>query len=411
MSDISTARQPSATGQDAAPLPTAVVVGGGFGGYYASRELTRHGIATTLVDATGFQTFQPLLYQAATGLVRASDVEFPLGELRDVDVVTDRVAAVDLGTRTLTLASGATTTADHVVIATGAVVNFFGVEGAAEHAYPLYTSGDGARIKEQLQRLVESGKPFSVVVVGAGDTGVEVTGALLDVLESALPRTYPGFTRDRASVHLVDHGAAPLAHMTPGSQRYAEDQLNAAGVTFHLGTSVTGVDDRGVELDGTTRIDSQLVIWAGGLTVSTPSLDPATKTNRGRIVVDEYLRVPGARGVYAIGDCAADETAPLPQLGAVAKQQGLYLGKSIARMRAGKAPKAFKYRDMGDMAMVRAGAAVVEIDGGHIKLDGPSAFATWLGLHAYLLPSEHHRADAVHGWVHEWRTGSAEFLT
>jgi len=390
---------------------TATIVGGGFGGYYAAHELHRRGIAVTLVDESGSQTFQPLLYQAATGLIRPSDIEFPLAELDGVEVVAQRAAAADLPSRTVTLADGTTLAADHLLLATGAAVNFFGVSGAAQHAFPLYTGADAARIKAQLERLVTAGDPFSIVVVGAGDTGVEVTGALLDVLEFALPRAFPNFSRDRATVHLVDHGKAPLAHMSAGSQRYAHDQLEAAGVHFHLGASVTQVNAAGVLLDGTTRLDSALVIWAGGLTVSTPSLTPKPTTDRGRILVDEYLRLPGTAGVYALGDCAADAHAPLPQLGAVAKQQGLYLGKTIAAVVQGKQPKPFKYRDMGDLAMVRSGAAVVELDGGHLKLDGPSAFTMWLGLHAYLLPGQHHRVDAVHGWVHEWRTHSAEFLT
>ena len=158
---------------------TATIVGGGFGGYYAAHELHRRGIAVTLVDESGSQTFQPLLYQAATGLIRPSDIEFPLAELDGVEVVAQRAAAADLPSRTVTLADGTTLAADHLLLATGAAVNFFGVSGAAQHAFPLYTGADAARIKAQLERLVTAGDPFSIVVVGAGDTGVEVTGALL----------------------------------------------------------------------------------------------------------------------------------------------------------------------------------------------------------------------------------------
>lgn len=391
---------------------SVVIVGGGFGGYYAAHELTRHKIPVTLVDRAGYQTFQPMLYQAATGLVALEDLEFHFSHMSDVESVAEEVSAVDLSTRTVTMSDGLQMTADHLVLATGCRVNFFGVKGAAEHAFPLYTGPDAKAIKHQLQQMVQGTDSLRIVVVGAGATGVEITGALLDVITDVLPRTFPDFQGRSHELHLVDHGSAPLASMKAAGQTFASQTLTDAGVIMHMGRDVTEVSETGVTLDDGSTIDAQMVIWAGGLTAVSPALSPAPPTGHGnRILIDDDLRIPGYDSVYCIGDGAMNATDPLPQLGSVAKQQGLHVGKNIRNQLRDKQPTPFTYKDMGDMAMVRHDAAVVEIGKMHHPVTGPVAFAMWLGLHAYLLPGESHRVDALHDWAHELRTGTSQFLT
>lgn len=388
-----------------------VIVGGGFGGYYAAHELARHKVDVTLVDRDGYQTFQPMLYQAATGLIELDDLEFHFAHMDGVNSVADEVTAVDLNSRSVSLAGGATLTCDHLVLATGAAVNFFGVTGAAEHALPLYTGPDATAIKRRVQVMTQSTSQFRIVVVGAGATGVEVTGALLDILTDVLPRTYPNFAGRSHELHIVDHAAAPLSAMSSVGQEFATKTLTEAGVNLHLGREVTAVSESGVTLDDGSTIDADMVIWAGGLSVAGPPLTPAPETGRGgRVTIDPDLRIPGFDNVYCIGDGAADRDNPLPQLGSVAKQQGLSVGNNIHRQIKGKPPKEFHYRDMGDMAMVRHDAAVVEMGKSHHPVTGPVAFAMWLGLHAYLLPGERHRVDALHDWAHELATGKPQFL-
>ena len=391
---------------------SVVIVGGGFGGYYTAHELTRHKIPVTVVDRHGYQTFQPMLYQAATGLIALDDLEFHFSHMKDVDSIASEVSEVDLGTRTVTLPNGVSLTADHLVLATGCQVNFFGVAGAAEHALPLYTGADAQAIKHRLQSMVTDTGDLRIVVVGAGATGVEITGALLDVITDVLPRTYPSFEGRKYELHIVDHGTAPLAAMKQAGQEFATKTLTDAGVTLHMGHDVTQVSDTGVTLDDGSTIEAQMVVWAGGLSAVGPTLSPAVQTGHGgRVIVDADLRVPGYDSVYCIGDGSIDPNDSLPQLGSVAKQQGLHTGKSIRRQLKGKAPEPFHYKDMGDMAMVRHDAAVVEIGKMHHPVTGPIAFAMWLGLHAYLLPGESHRVDALHDWAHEMRTGKSQFLS
>lgn len=389
-----------------------LVVGGGFGGLYAARTAAHHGFSVALVDAQGHQTFQPLLYQVATGQLPIDVVDYPLRLQHGVEAITDRVTGIDLQAGSVTTQGGRTLVGRSLVIATGASVNFFGVPGAAEHALPLYTDTDALAIKHRLQQLVESSKPFDIVVVGAGATGVEITGALSDVVHNVLPRTYPNFDGASVTVHVVDRAKVPLAHMLPASQAYAAKVLSESGVAFHLGQSVASVTATGVGLDDGSDIPAGMVVWAGGLTVNAPTMSPSPeRAGDGRITIDETLRIPGHEQVYCIGDCAADASAPLPQLGSVAKQQGIHVAHSVRRQRHGHAPKPFHYRDLGVMAMLRHYAAVVEAGPRHTEITGKPAFAMWLGLHAALLPDDRDRVDAVHDWIHESTTGRLEFIT
>jgi NADH dehydrogenase len=296
-------------------------------------------------------------------------------------------------------------------VATGSVVNFFGVAGAAEHVYPLYTAADASRIGRRVRELIGEAPKFSIAVVGAGATGVEVTGAIADVVEDLYPRTFPGFRREQVEVHMVDHGRAPLAHMSRASQDYAKEVLTKAGVHWHLGRSVTEVTATDAVLDDGTRVPSDLTIWAGGLSVRVPPMSPEPRRDdHGRVVIDPDLRLAGQGRVYCIGDAAADARDPLPQLGSVAKQQGIAVARAIRRQLRHKKPKPFNYTDMGDMAMIRHDAATVEIGAAHHPVNGELAFAMWLGLHAYLLPGDDHRIEVLRAWVHEMMTGKSKYL-
>ena len=388
-----------------------LVVGGGFAGLYAAKVAAHHGCAVTLVDTRGIQSFQPLLYQVATGQVPVDVVDYPLDELHGVAVVAGEVTMIDLNARVATLADGSTLSADYLVLATGAAVNYFGVPGAKEHALPLYTSANAVQIKARIQQLVEANRDFTVAVIGAGATGVEFAGALGDVIDGALPRTYPHFKNVTVSVHVVDRGTVPVAHMKPESQQAVTTALQAAGVHGHLGRSVTQVRPDGVDLDDGTSIDCDLVVWSGGISAAHPELSPAPPTGHGgRITINADLRIPGHDRVYCIGDTSATGESPLPQLGSVAKQQGIHAAHSIRRQRSGKEPREFRYIDLGDMVMIRFDQAAVEMGPSHLVVTGQPAFAMWLGLHAALLPDSERRRYALHHWFDEARTGTVRFL-
>lgn len=402
----------TASAIDARPtVSDLLVLGGGFGGLYAAKGAAEHGLSVTLVDAHGSQTFQPLLYQVATGLLPVDVVDYPLDRAHRLHAVTASVTGVDLATRSVTTDDGQTLAGERLVIATGAAVNFFGVPGAQDHALPLYTDRDSLAIKGRLQDLVESEQAFDVVVVGAGATGVELTGALGDVVRTVLPRTYPKFRQESVTIHLVDHASAPLARMSTESQVYATKVLQESGVELHLGASVASVSEAGVTLEDGTTIAAGMVVWAGGLAARVPDLSPQVPvTHGGRVVIDDTLRIPGYPDVYCIGDCSADAVSPLPQLGSVAKQQGVHVAHSVRRQTEGHEPTSFAYRDLGVMAMLRHDSAVVEAGKHRHQIDGLPAYAMWLGLHAALLPDDRDRLAAVQDWMHQWATGRSQFL-
>ncbi len=388
-----------------------LVVGAGFGGLYAARSLARHRASVTLVDKRGYQTFQPLLYQVATGLLPRDVVEYPIHEVHGVESITATVDHIDLVASQARFADGVSRSFDYLVLATGASVNFFGTPGAAEHALPLYTADDALAIKAALQRAGQADQDLHIVVIGAGPTGVEVTGAIRDVVDYVLPHTFPAMARHQVHLHLVDHAKAPLSHFSAESQADATRVLTEAGVILHMGTTVTEVRGDGVVLEDGSHLAAEVVIWAGGLTVNAPTTSPAPATDSaGRITIDATLRMSGHDHVYAIGDAAATAVDPLPQLGSVAKQQGLHVAHSIRRQIRGKEPKAFTYRDLGEMAMIRHDHAVVEAGPRHHEVTGLAAFTMWLGLHAALLPDNGDRLAAVEAWAHENLTGRSQFL-
>ena len=388
-----------------------LIVGGGFAGLYAAKAAARHLSRVVIVDSSGVQTFQPLLYQVASGLLPVDVVNYPLDHTRGVEVVQAEVKDIDLERTAVTTTDGRTLTATRLVIATGARVNFFGVEGAAQFALPLYTAVDARDITTRLQRLVEAERDFDVVIVGAGATGIELAGILGEVIRDILPRTYPRLRGEDVTVHVVDQADAPLAHMSSASQAYARKVLEGAGVIFHLGESVSSVQADGVTLADGKRLLAGMVVWAGGLSANVPSSTPPLATGEdGRVLIDSTLRIAGRPDIYCVGDCAADVSDPLPQLGSVAKQQGIHVAHSIHRQTQGREPKPFAYRDRGTMAMLGHDRAVVELGPKHLEIEGALAAAMWLGVHAVLLPDEHSRSEAVHDWIHEWATKKSSFL-
>ena len=392
---------------------SVIVVGGGMAGAACVAELAGNGIDVTLVDRHDYSQFQPLLYQVASSQLPAEDIARPLASMfRDraqVRVVTGEVIAVDVDANTVTTDAGTLGPADHLVIAAGSQANFFGVPGAAEHAFPLYTVRDADRLRSHLRdRLRELCTPGSddaldVVICGGGPTGVEIAGALAELFQALRDE---GRLVGRATVRLVDHGHALLAPFSDRSHRYALERLTEMGVEVTFGVAVASVDARSATLSDGSTVATDTVIWAGG--ISGASLVPLTGIaagRGGRIDVAADLTVPGHSNVFAIGDVANvpdPAGGTLPQLGSVAQQSGRWAGRNIRALRDGTAPTPFDYHDKGIMAMVGRNAAVAEVGPHRHQMEGPFAFAAWLGLHGALLSGFHDRADAVMNWADDY---------
>jgi NADH dehydrogenase len=397
-------------------IPRVLVLGGGFAGIGAAQKLEKSGAEVVLVDKHDYHTFQPLLYQVATGLLEQPAVGHPIRDLfqghENTRIHQDVVTAIDLEARRVEFAELEPRDYDYLVLGLGAEVNFFGVEGAAEHAFPLYTLTDAVRLKthvlqtwEETDRkpeLVEDGA-LNIVVVGGGPTGVETAGALAELYNGVFKKDYPDVPEGTAKITLVEAGPEIFPMFKPDIREYTVKALEKRGVEVKTGDVVESIAPTRIKLKSGTELEAHTLVWGAGLQGNELVQSLGLELERGnRIGVDGELRIPSHPEVYAVGDVAAITDAKteqvLPQLGSVALQSGEHAGKTIANRIAGKETKPFKYRDKGTMAAIGRGSAVVQMLGGK-TMKGKTASLAWGTVHLALLPTNEDRAKAVVDWA------------
>jgi len=405
-----------ASSDDISTRPRVLILGGGFAGVGAAQKLEHADADVVLVDRHEYHTFQPLLYQLATGLLEVTAVGHSLRDLvghhDNTTIHRGTVSSVDLAAREARFEDLPPMTYDYLVLGVGAEVNFFGTEGATEHAFPMYTLPHAVNLKDHLlerwdavdhdPRLIEDGA-LNVVVVGGGPTGVETAGAIAELYRSVFAKDYPSIGQDEARVILVEAGPELFSMFKPKLRVYATKALTERTVEVKTGETVAAVASNRVTLESGEVIKAHTLVWGAGLQGNhfVQSLDLELERGK-RIGVGDDLTLPGHPEVYVVGDVAAiydtKREQVLPQLGSVALQSGEHAGETIARRIAGKKTKPFAYKDKGTMAAIGRRAACVEFLAGR-TMTGAKAQVAWATVHLALLPTNEDRSKAVVDWV------------
>jgi NADH dehydrogenase len=396
--------------------PSVLILGGGFAGVGAAQKLKDADGDVVLVDRHDYHTFQPLLYQLATGLLETTGVGHSLRDLlerhENTTIHKDTVTAVDLDARQVSFAELAPISYDYLVFGLGAQVNFFGTEGAPEHAFPMYTLPHAVHLKDHLLERWEAADrdpsiiadgALNVVVVGGGATGVETAGAVAELYRGNFARDYRNVNAGDASVTLVEAGPELFSMFKPKLREYATKALADRTVDVKTGTAVASVAPTRVTLKTGDELKAHTLVWGAGLQGNELVHSVDVELQRGnRIAVGPDLTLANHPEVYVLGDVAAITDSKtgqvLPQLGSVALQSGEHAGETIARRIAGKKLKPFAYKDKGTMATIGRGAAVVQFLGGK-TMTGVKAQLAWGTVHLALLPTNEDRAKAVVDWA------------
>jgi NADH dehydrogenase len=402
--------------------PHVVIVGGGFGGLYAARELSRHPVRVTLVDRSNHHLFQPLLYQVATAALSPGDIAQPIRSILrkagNVEVLLDEVTGIDTAARRLSLQEGELTY-DYLIVAPGARHAYFGHDEWEPLAPGLKSLDDALEIRRRILYAYESaeraaieardaGQPLgpariramlTFVIVGGGPTGVELAGAIAEIARLTLARDFHAIDPAQTRVLLVEGGPRILATFPENLARKAVAALERLGVEIKTDAVVTEVSAEGARV-GDDFVVAQTVLWAAGVAASPLGRALGTPLDRtGRVLVEPDLSVPGHREVFVVGDLAAFAhglARPLPGTAAVAWQEGRWAGANIGRDLAGQPRRPFRYRHQGNLAIIGRGHGVADF--GIFRLAGFSAWLAWLFIHIYLLIGFEHRLLVMLQW-------------
>jgi NADH:quinone reductase (non-electrogenic) len=376
--------------------PHVIIIGAGFAGLSAVRALRKERVHVTIIDRNLYSTFQPLLYQVATGGLNPGDISYPVGGFtarRHTRYIRGDLATVDQKAQRIELTDGRELGYDYLILATGVSAAYFGVKGAAEHTYGLYTRADAIVLRDHIMNGYEqlSADPaghgeFAITVVGGGATGVELAGTLGELRRDVLSATFSDVDPSRVRVTLVEMAPALLMPFKPKLREYARKQLIARGVDIQLNTKILEVQPDRVILGDGRHLRSDLTVWAAG--VSAPAAVKGwdlPQGQGGRVVAGQDLRVQGSDRIFAAGDIAIIPEKPSPQLAQPALQEGTHAAEQVKRLLRGEPTQPFAYHDKGNMATIGRRSAVVELANG-LRFSGTLAWFAWLGLHLlYLL--------------------------
>jgi NADH:ubiquinone reductase (H+-translocating) len=407
-----------------------VILGGGFGGLAAAQKLKRAPVNVTLIDRRNFHLFQPLLYQVATGSLSPGEIAAPLRSVlsrqKNARVLLGEAADVDPVAKQVILRDGGAYPYDSLIVATGSQTSYYGNDAWRKWAPSLKSVEEATAIRHKILYAFELAERaateeeerawLTFVIVGAGATGLELSGALAEIAGETLRHDFRRIHPQDARILLLEGAPRVLGAYPEDLSAKAEKLLTRLGVEVIKGVMVSNIDAQGVTFkrgDKTESLAARTVIWAGGVT-TTPfgeKLAQRTKaeTDRGgRIKVLEDLTIPNYPDIFIIGDlaCAVDEKGkPLPGVAQVAMQGGAYVAKTIrARVERKQPLRPFHYFNKGDLAVIGRAAAVADIFGVHIS--GWPAWLIWLFVHLMYIVEFQSRILVFIQWGFEYLTFS-----
>jgi NADH dehydrogenase FAD-containing subunit len=409
-----------------------VIVGGGFGGLAAAKALRGAAADVVLVDRTNHHLFQPLLYQVATAGLAPGDIAAPVRQIlraqKNATVLLAEATGVEAAARQLVVAIAERGEVrldyDFLILATGVAHSYFGHEEFARFAPGLKTLEQATSVRGRILGAFERAEAqedpatrrdlLTVVLVGAGPTGVEMAGAIAELARVTLIEDFRRVDPASARIVLVEAGPRILPTFHASLARRVHARLERMGVEVRLGQPVTAIDERGAVVGG-ERIEAGVVLWTAGVEPSPAAAWLGAATDRaGRVLVEGDLSVPGRPEVFVVGDVAAklQDGAPLPGVAQVALQGGRYVGRLIARRLAGRpALPPFRYRDKGNLAVVGRNYAVLER--GRLRLSGWLAWVLWATIHITYLAQFNNRLLVFTQWLWSyftWQRGSRLIL-
>lgn len=396
------------------PRPHVVVIGGGFGGLYAARELAKQDLDITVLDKQNYHLFQPLLYQIATAALSAGDIASPIRSIlrryKNVRVLMGEVTDIDLAQKRVIVENG-DFRYDYLVVATGATGTYFGHDEWAKYAPGLKTIEDAIDIRRRIFSAYEQAELhpensdarnalMTFVIIGGGPTGVEMAGAIEEIAKQTLKGDFRAVDPTKSKVILLQSGSRILPDYPEDLSDSARKQLEKMGVEIRTGNRVTNITAEGVYV-GETFIPARTVIWGAGVLASPLGKKLGVPTDRGgRVVVNPDLSIPGHPEVFVIGDLANSTPPgkdPLPGIAPVAIQMGVHVAKNIAALAKGEKAPAFVYDDRGQLATIGRNSAVGIAKG--IKVKGFIAWLMWLLIHIYFLIGFDNRLLVIMNWA------------
>jgi NADH dehydrogenase len=403
-------------------MPHVIIIGCGFGGLAAARELANAKVDITLIDRSNHHLFQPLLYQVATAGLSAPAISAPIRSIlagqRNLTSLMAAVSDIDTVRKVVTLEDGKEISYDYLIVAAGSTHSYFGRDEWAGLAPGLKTLEDAFEIRRRILMAFEyaereddparRGEWLTFTVIGAGATGVEMAGTLIEIAHHTLSGEFRRIDPHQARVVLVEGSERVLGAYPPDLSEKARTQLSKLGVDVRTGSRVTAIEGdcvRYVDRDGEQRLATRTVIWSAGVAAS--PLGKALKApldRAGRVLVKSDLTIPDHADVFVIGDLAAIvcDGKPVPGVSPAAKQMGRLAARNILNRLAGKTAQDFSYSDYGSLATIGRKAAVAMV--GKFKFSGYPAWLFWLFVHVYFLIGFRNRLLVMSDWAWAYLT-------